>query len=223
MRATMSAPMLGCSRSTTHSASSSGPGLESTAPATAIVPDVVQQAGQAQIALLAVRQPELAADELGELGDAALVLARHAFAHGGGASQRGCHARRLALLVGRGLATRVLNGRLRGPLGLGLGERDLRACAAAQSTVVPACARAPPAEIVTAARGRPSAAAPASASRRSRRRCGAAPRRRADRAPGRRRDHRRCARSCRRCARCARAGRRARAARRRRPRGRAAR
>ena len=38
MRATMSAPMLGCSRSMTHSSSSSGPGLESTAPATAIVP-----------------------------------------------------------------------------------------------------------------------------------------------------------------------------------------
>ena len=144
MRATMSAPMLGCSRSTTHSSSSSGPGFESTAPATAIVPTSCSRPARRRSAWSALGQAELATDELGELGDADLVLVGNALAHGGGAGERGGDAHGLArgrppcdriapVLAGAGCA---------GPLRFAAASATSAVCSSA-STVVPAWARAP--------------------------------------------------------------------------------
>ena len=213
MRATMSAPMLGCSRSSTHSSSSSGPGFESTAPATAIVPTSCSRPARRRSPCRLSGRPSSRPTSSASSATLHLVLVRHALAHGGGAGQRGCDAHGLARLVVAGLEPAVLDVRPARAARASPWRARPRPCAAARRPSCPgarARRRPRPSRVP---RGRPSAAAPASGSRRSRRRCGAAPRRRADRARARRSGRRRRARSCRRCARCARAGPRARAGR----------
>ncbi len=125
MRATMSAPMLGCSRSITHSSSSSGPGLESTAPATAIVPTSCSSPARRRSPCRLSGSPSSRPTSSASSATPTSCSCGNALARSRGPGERGGDARSLPALVRGGLATALGRARARGGVALGRGERRL--------------------------------------------------------------------------------------------------